>query len=92
MVRDDVEYVSDVTVTYEEDALIGTHSAPLVVSFDDTSYIYNIIDDADNCETQWFTVGGVGLPCKPTDCGVYICRSYDKKAHTVTTRKVVINK
>ena len=92
MVRDDVEYVSDVTVTYEEDALIGTHSAPLVVAFDDTSYIYNIIDDADNCETQWFTVGGVGLPCKPTDCGVYICRSYDKKAHTVTTRKVVINK
>ena len=59
MVRDDVEYVSDVTVTYEEDALIGTHSAPLVVAFDDTSYIYNIIDDADNCETQWFTVGGV---------------------------------
>ncbi len=92
MVRDDVEYVSDVTVTYEEDALIGTHSAPLVVAFDDASYIYNIIDDADNCETQWFTVGGVGLPCKPTDCGVYICRSYDKKAHTVTTRKVVINK
>ena len=92
MVRDDVEYVSDVTVTYEEDALIGTHSAPLVVAFDDASYIHNIIDDADNCETKWFTVGGVGLPCKPTDCGVYICRSYDKKAHTVTTRKVVINK
>ena len=92
MVRDDVEYVSDVTVAYEEDALIGTHSAPLVVAFDDASYIHNIFDDADNCETKWFTIGGVGLPCKPTDCGVYICRSYDKKAHTVTTRKVVINK
>lgn len=91
MVRDGVEYVSDVTVTYKEDALIGTHSSPLVVAFSSTSHVDAILAD-DDSETQWYTVGGVRLPSKPTDCGVYLCRKFDKNTQTVITRKVVINK
>ena len=91
MVRDGVEYVSDVTVTYEEDALIGTHSSPLVVAFSSTSHVDAILAD-DDSETQWYTVGGVLLQAKPTDCGVYLCRKFDKNTQTVITRKVVINK
>ena len=92
MVRDGVEYVSDVTVTYEEDALIGTHSSPLVVAFSSTSHVDAILADDANTQTQWYTVGGVLLPAKPTDCGVYLCRKFDKNTQTVITRKVVINK
>lgn len=92
MVRDGVEYVSDVTVTYEEDALIGTHSSPLVVAFSSTSHVDAILADDANTQTQWYTVGGVRLPSKPTDCGVYLCRKFDMNTQTVITRMVVINK
>ncbi len=89
MERDGVIYVSDVTVNYEEDALIGTHSSPLVVAFETTS-IDNIYVDGEDCETQWFTSDGVCLPSKPTQLGVYLCRTFNKKTQTATTRKVVI--
>ena len=51
-----------------------------------------ILADDANTQTQWYTVGGVLLPAKPTDCGVYLCRKFDKNTQTVITRKVVINK
>ena len=92
MVRDGVEYVSNVTVTYEEDALIGTHSSPLVVAFDRTSHIDNILADANDFETQWYTVSGVLLPAKPTEPGVYVCRTLNKKTGAMTTNKVIIAK
>lgn len=77
--------------TYEEDAIIGTHSNPLIVSFDKTG-LDNIFVNAEDCDIQWYTVSGISLPCKPTELGVYICRKYDKRTQTVTTRKVFISK
>ncbi len=91
LVYDGEIYTSDITVSYEEDAIIGTHSNPLIVSFDKNG-LDNIFVNAEDCDIQWYTVSGISLPCKPTELGVYICRKYDKRTQTVTTRKVFISK
>ncbi|MGN0225279.1 MAG: hypothetical protein ACI4A7_04280, partial [Prevotella sp.] len=83
-------YDSDVTVMYVEDALIGTHSSPLILSFNSTNNIRGINDGIENGETLWYTINGALMPGKPTASGVYICRSYDMKTQTVKINKVVI--
>ena len=92
LAKDGEIFVAEASVTYEEDALIGTHSTPFVIAFSSQSRIDGIYADAENFENQWFTVGGVCLPSKPTEIGVYILRTFDKKNQTVSTRKVVITK
>lgn len=83
-------YDSDVTVMYVEDALIGTHSSPLILSFNSTNNIRGINDGIENGETLWYTINGALMPGKPTASGVYICRSYDMKTQTVKINKVII--
>ena len=83
-------YDSDVTVMYVEDALIGTHSSPLILSFNTTTNISGVNDGIENGETLWYTINGALMPGKPTAPGVYICRSYDMKTQTVKIDKVVI--
>ncbi|MGM9708317.1 MAG: LamG-like jellyroll fold domain-containing protein [Prevotella sp.] len=90
MVRGDEMHLADVTVTYVEDALIGTHSSPLILSFDTSTNSIGGISDGIGDDTQWFTVDGARMPGKPAEPGVYLCRTYDKKTQTVKTRKVVI--
>ena len=90
MVRGDEMHLADVTVTYVEDALIGTHSSPLILSFDTSTNSIGGISDGIDDDTQWFTVDGARLPGKPAEPGVYLCRTYDKKTQAVKTRKVVI--
>lgn len=90
IVRDGQIYVSTVTVNYEEDAIIGSHSSPFVVPFS-MSGIEDINAAAD-CSTQWYTVSGLCLPAKPEAPGVYILRTFDKRTQTVTNRKVIIEK
>ena len=92
LAKDGEIFVAEASVTYEEDALIGSHSTPFVIAFSSQSRIDGIYADAENFENQWFTVGGVCLPSKPTEIGVYILRTFDKKNQTVSTRKVVITK
>lgn len=90
MVRGDEMHLADVTVTYVEDALIGTHSSPLILSFDTSTNSIGGISDGIDDDSQWFTVDGARMPGKPAEPGVYLCRTYDKKTQTVKTRKVVI--
>ena len=89
MARDGEIFVSEVTLTYVEDALIGTHRSPLVLGFGDTTRIDDL-NAEERYDSRWYTVDGISLICQPTEAGVYLCRTFDKKTQTVTTRKVVI--
>ncbi|MGN0282257.1 MAG: LamG-like jellyroll fold domain-containing protein, partial [Prevotella sp.] len=90
LVYDGKIYVSDVTVTYEEESVIGTPSSPFVLSFGTMTRIEGVAGNVDDSETEWFTVDGVRLPSKPTESGVYLCRKYDKKTQIARTNKVIV--
>ena len=84
-------YVSDVTVGYEEDAVIGTHNAPLCIPFLSSSGSY--IDAAHAMlggDEQWYTLSGQLLGGKPTVRGVYVRKTYNQETHTVTTQNVAV--
>lgn len=85
-------YVSDVSLSYEEDAVIGTHNAPYAVPFLSESGAYIDASHATlGGEEQWFTLSGLRLSSKPTIKGVYVRRVYNKEAKSVTTQNVTVN-
>ena len=62
------------------------------MAFSSTSHVDAILADNANTQTQWYTVGGVLLPAKPTHPGVYVCRTFNNATGATVTRKVIIEK
>ena len=91
MEQGDKVYVSDVTIAYEEDAIIGTHNAPYVVPFLSESGAYIDANHATlGGHEQWFTLSGQRLGGKPSVKGVYVRRVYDKETKSIKTQNVTV--
>lgn len=64
-------FKSNLALTYEEDAIIGSPSAPLALSFGNDSNSGIEAVKTDEKEERWYTVSGILLSDKPTMPGVY---------------------
>lgn len=84
-------FVSDVTVSYEEDAVIGSHNMPFSVPFLSESGAYiDACHAALGDDELWFTLSGQRLSGKPTIKGVYVRRVYNKETKSITTQNVTV--
>lgn len=79
-----MEYITDATLTYEDDGVVGNRREPFVIAFThDTPTVISGID-ANDADADWCDLSGRRLPKAPQADGVYLLTKDGK------TRKVVV--
>ena len=78
--------ISDNTLEYSDDAVVGNRKSPFEIAFDERSITTSIVEvENSEADEKWYTYDGCTLKQKPKAAGVYI-RVRNGKAEKIAVR------
>lgn len=78
--------ISDNTLEYSDDAVVGNRKSPFEIAFDERSITTSIVEvESSEADEKWYTYDGCALKQKPKATGVYI-RVRNGKAEKIAVR------
>lgn len=78
--------ISDNTLEYSDDAVVGNRKSPFEIAFDERSITTSIVEvESSEADEKWYTYDGCALKQKPKAAGVYI-RVRNGKAEKIAVR------